>query len=126
MFVAYPQSLQRHPAIQGKTDTTLPFHIITDTPSSSIGHTKSLGATHVISHREPLKPQIEALNLGMPIKYVVVFTTVTKDVLDQAIDIVAPFGKIGLAVQGPPGSYDGLGAAQKKSISVHWGFVFTK
>jgi NADPH2:quinone reductase len=62
----------------------------------------------------------------VPIKYVAVLTTTTKDLLDQVINIVAPWGKIGLTVQGPPGSYDGLGAGQKKGVSVHWAFVFTK
>ncbi|KAF8975947.1 GroES-like protein [Cyathus striatus] len=100
--------------------------IATASRDVSINHVKALGATHTINHREPLKPQIEALNLGEPIKYILVFTNLTKSVLDQAIDVVAPWGHIGLAVQGPPGSYDGLGAGQKKGVSLHWGFVFTR
>ncbi|KDQ50990.1 hypothetical protein JAAARDRAFT_199532 [Jaapia argillacea MUCL 33604] len=100
--------------------------IATASRTASINHTKKLGATHIISHREPLKPQIDALSLGIPIQYIVILTTTTKTVLDEAIDIVAPWGKIGLAVQGPPGCYEGLGAGQKKGISIHWGFVFTK
>ncbi|KAF8982728.1 hypothetical protein BDQ17DRAFT_1336780 [Cyathus striatus] len=33
---------------------------------------------------------------------------------------------IRLAMQGPLGSYDGLGAGQKKGVSFNWGFVFMR
>jgi len=100
--------------------------IATASREISINHTKSLGATHVITHREPLAPQIKALNLGLPIKYIAVFTTTTKDVLDQCLEVISPGGKIGLAVQGPPGSFDGFGSFQRKSVNFQWTFVFTK
>lgn len=94
----------------------------------SIQHTKALGATHVISHREKLAPQIAALNLDkdIKIKYILVLTTITKDILDQVIDIAETRGKIGLAVQGTADAYEGLGKGQRKSLAFYWGFVFTK
>jgi hypothetical protein len=39
----------------------------------------------------------------------------------QAIDVVAPGGKIALAVQGAPEAYAGIGKGQLKSVSLHWG-----
>ena len=39
----------------------------------------------------------------------------------KAIDVVAPGGKIGLAVQGLPEAYGGIGKGQLKSDSLHWG-----
>ncbi|KAF8998366.1 GroES-like protein [Cyathus striatus] len=100
--------------------------IATASREVSIKHVKALGATHTINHHEPLKPQVEALNLAEPIKYVLVLTNLTKSVLDQAIDVVAPWGHISLAEQGPQGTYDGFGAGQTKGVAVHWGFVFTR
>ncbi|KAF8998356.1 hypothetical protein BDQ17DRAFT_1328825 [Cyathus striatus] len=84
------------------------------------------GATHTINLHEPPKPQTEAPNPAELIKYDLVLTNLTKSVLDQSIDIVAPWGRIGFAVQSPPGSYDGLGAGQKKGVSLHWRFVFMR
>ncbi|KAF8998364.1 hypothetical protein BDQ17DRAFT_1428449 [Cyathus striatus] len=69
---------------------------------------------------------LSAPNPAELIKYDLVLTNLTKSVLDQSIDVVAPWGRIGLVVQGPPASYDGLGAGQKKSVSLRWGFVFTR
>ncbi|KAF8998358.1 hypothetical protein BDQ17DRAFT_1428446 [Cyathus striatus] len=100
--------------------------IVCKSQDVSINYIKALGTTHTINHCEPLKPQIEALNLDKPIKYILVFTNIAKFVLDKAIDVVASWGHIGLAVQGPPGSYDGLGAGQKKGFSLQWGFMFTR
>lgn len=46
----------------------LPVVITTASRPETIAFTKKMGATHVINHREDLRPQIKALNLDVPIK----------------------------------------------------------
>lgn len=100
--------------------------VATASRPASIAHVKALGATHTISHRELLVPQIKALGLNEPIKYVLLLTAVTKEMLEEIIEVVAPRASVGLAVQGPSGSYDSFGKAQTKGLTFHWGFVFTR
>ncbi|EIW83995.1 GroES-like protein [Coniophora puteana RWD-64-598 SS2] len=102
--------------------------ITTASREASIKHTLGLGATHTISHNEPWAPQIAALGLpeNVKIKYIAVLTTTTQQTIDQALEVIAPRGRIGLAVQGPEGSYSTFGKAQRKGIDFSWGFVFTK
>ncbi|KIJ30716.1 hypothetical protein M422DRAFT_70942 [Sphaerobolus stellatus SS14] len=100
--------------------------IATASRPETIKHVRELGATHTISHRERLAPQIEALGLKEPINYIVVLTSSAADLIEQVIDVAALRAKIGLAVQGTPDAYSGFGKAQRKSLSFHWEFVFTK
>jgi NADPH:quinone reductase-like Zn-dependent oxidoreductase len=46
----------------------LPVVVTTASRPESIAFTKKMGATHVINHREDLRPQIKGLNLNVPIK----------------------------------------------------------
>jgi len=52
---------------------------------SRIEHVLNMGATHTISHREPLVPQINVLGLSEPVKYIAVLTSITSDLLAQVI-----------------------------------------
>ncbi|KAF8589546.1 GroES-like protein [Ramaria rubella] len=100
--------------------------IATASRPETVNHAVSLGATHTISHHSPLQAQIDALSLKEPVKYVAILTTATRDIIDQAIDIITPGGKIGLAVQGVPEAYAGIGKGQLKSVSFHWSEMILK
>lgn len=46
----------------------LPVVITTASRPESIEWSKKMGATHVLNHREDLRPQVKALNLDVPLK----------------------------------------------------------
>ena len=48
----------------------LPVVVTTASRPETVAFTKSMGATHVVSHRGDLGKQIEELGLEVPIKYV--------------------------------------------------------
>lgn len=80
-----------------------------------------MGAHHVIDHRQPMAPQIEALGLGAPA--FVFSTTHTDDYLADIVDLIAPQGR--LALIDDPRSLD-IVSLKRKSLSVHWEFMFTR
>jgi len=80
-----------------------------------------LGAHHVVSHAEPLGPQIEALNLG-PIDFVV-STTHSHLYATHVAEIMTPQGRYGLIDD--PETFD-IMPFKSKAISVHWEFMFTR
>ncbi len=58
---------------------------------------ESLGADHVINHREPLRPQVEALGLkAFPL---IANLHDTESYWDTTADLLAPFGALGLIVE---------------------------
>ncbi|MEM7030051.1 MAG: zinc-binding alcohol dehydrogenase family protein [Chloroflexota bacterium] len=73
--------------------------IATASRPESIGWVQSLGADHVISHREPLRPQIEALGLNF-IDHIAVFNSMDKH-SDAVTDLIRPQGMI-VSIVGPP------------------------
>lgn len=95
--------------------------IATASRESSQEWVKKLGADHVINHAQPMKPQIDALNIG-PVTHVASLNG-TGDYVDSYVDILAPFGKLGLIDD--PQSLD-IGKLKLKSISLHWEFMFTR
>lgn len=79
------------------------------------------GAHHVINHRQPMAPQIEALGLGAP-GYV--FSTNHSDAhLADIVELIAPQGRFGL-IDDP----EMLNASvlKTKAVSLHWEFMFTR
>jgi NADPH:quinone reductase-like Zn-dependent oxidoreductase len=46
----------------------LPVVIATASRPETIDFCRSMGATHVVNHRNDLKAQIEALELGVPVR----------------------------------------------------------
>ena len=80
----------------------------------------SLGADHVISHREPLELQLDAL--GVSINYIA-SRTKTGDYLDQYAELIAPQGKI--AVIDDPPAID-IMPFKQKCVSWHWELMFTR
>ncbi len=82
---------------------------------------KECGAQHVIDHRKPLAPQVEALGLGAP---GFVFSTTKTDLHYENVGkLIAPQGRFGL-INDPPE----LNAMplKLKAVSLHWELMFTR
>lgn len=82
---------------------------------------RGLGAHHVVDHRQPLAAQVAALGLGAPA--FVFSTTQTDRHLAQIAELIAPQGRMVLIDD--PASLD-IGLFKRKSVSVHWEFMFTR
>lgn len=82
---------------------------------------RELGAHHVIDHREPLQPQLAALGLAS-VDHVISLTH-TEDYYPQLVELLKPQGK--LALIDDPASLDAM-PLKRKSISLHWEFMFTR
>jgi zinc-binding alcohol dehydrogenase family protein len=82
---------------------------------------QTLGADYVIDHTQPLAPQVAALGLT-PITHVASLTH-TNDYLDSYVEMLKPMGKIALIDD--PQTLD-VTKLKRKSISLHWEFMFTR
>lgn len=82
---------------------------------------KSLGASEVIDHRQPMKDQLAALGIDS-VDYVASLTH-TDLHYPQLIDILAPQGRLGLIDD--PQTLDAL-PLKRKAISLHWELMFTR
>ena len=82
---------------------------------------RECGAHHVVDHREPLAPQVEALGLGAP--GFVFSTTQTHRHLADIVELIAPQGRFGLIDD--PEALDGM-PFKRKSVSIHWELMFTR
>lgn len=82
---------------------------------------RELGAHHVVDHRQPLAPQVAALDLGQPA--FVFSTTETQDHLADIAELIAPQGRFGLIDD--PSTLDVM-PFKRKSVSVHWELMFTR
>ncbi|KAF2156707.1 quinone oxidoreductase [Myriangium duriaei CBS 260.36] len=60
--------------------------------------TKKMGATHVLNHHKDLQPQLEALNLTVPVKYIFIIHNTAK-YLKVVAELAAPMGKVCSIVQ---------------------------
>ena len=81
------------------------------------------GAHHVITHREPLRPQLEAL--GLPVVDRVISLTHTGEHFEQLVDVLAPQGALALIDDPDPAAINVL-ALKRKSLSLHWELMFTR
>lgn len=80
-----------------------------------------LGAHHVIDHHQPLAPQLAAI--GIPqVEYLASLNGTSKN-YSASIEVIAPQGKFGLIDD--PESLDAR-PLKRKSISLHWEFMFTR
>ncbi|MEL6767748.1 MAG: zinc-binding alcohol dehydrogenase family protein [Pseudomonadota bacterium] len=82
---------------------------------------RELGAHHVIDHRAPLAPQVDALGIGAP--GYVFSTTHTDSYIDQIAELIAPQGRFGL-IDDPENLP--IAPLKPKSVSLHWEFMFTR
>lgn len=95
--------------------------IATASRPETVDWVRRMGAHHVIDHRQPLAPQIEALGLGAPA--FVFSTTHTDSYLADIASFIAPQGR--LALIDDPAVLD-IVPLKRKSLSVHWEFMFTR
>lgn len=82
---------------------------------------RELGAHHVVDHSRPLAPQVAELGIGQPA--FVFSTTETGLHLADIADLIAPQGRFGLIDD--PAVLD-INPFKRKSVSVHWEFMFTR
>ncbi len=82
---------------------------------------RECGAHHVIDHRQPLAPQVEALGLGAP--GFVFSTTQTDSHVADIVELIAPQGRFGLIDD--PGVLDAM-PFKTKAVSLHWELMFTR
>lgn len=73
--------------------------IATASRPETIEWVQELGADHVINHREPLRPQIEALGMQF-VDHIAVFNSMDKH-SDAVTDLIRPQGMI-VSIVGPP------------------------
>ena len=95
--------------------------IATASRGESQAWVKKLGADHVIDHRQPLQPQIEAL--GVQVTHIVSLTH-TESYFDGYPEMLAPFGKIAM-IDDPASPLDVM-QLKLKSQSLHIEFMFAR
>ncbi len=83
---------------------------------------RTLGASHVINHHQPLMPQLNDLDINN-ITHVISLTH-TDQHYDQLVEVLAPQGKLAL-IDDPKENID-IMKLKKKAISLHWEFMFTR
>jgi zinc-binding alcohol dehydrogenase family protein len=82
---------------------------------------RELGAHHVIDHAKPLRPQLEELGIKQ-VDHVISLTH-TDSYYEQIVDLLKPQGQ--LALIDDPAVLDAM-PLKRKSISLHWEFMFTR
>lgn len=80
-----------------------------------------LGAHHVVDHSRPLAKEIATLGIGAP--GFVFSTTNTGDHFSEIAALIAPQGRFALIDD--PATLD-INPLKRKSVSVHWEFMFTR
>jgi len=81
---------------------------------------KDMGAHHVIDHKKPLVPQIEALGLGSP---AFIFATApVGSLFADLAKLIAPHGRVALI----NGEAADLFVFRPKSVSIHFELMFTR
>lgn len=104
--------------LRARTDLTV---IATASRPETQDWARSLGAHHVIDHRQSIPEQVAALRLGAP---AFIFSTTHTDMHFSAIvETIAPQGRFALIDD--PAVLD-VNPLKRKSASVHWEFMFTR
>lgn len=87
----------------------------------SVKWLKTLGADHVINHRNPLSDELNKIGIS-EVDYVVSLNN-TQEHFDEIIESLKPQGKLGL-IDDP--EVLNVNALKLKSISLHWEFMYTR
>lgn len=96
--------------------------IATASRPETIEWVKTLGADHVINHREPLRPQVEALGLHF-VDHIAIFNN-TDGHWNAVSDLIRPQGRIVAIVENSkPLSMDEL---KTKAAGLIWEFMFAR
>jgi zinc-binding alcohol dehydrogenase family protein len=82
---------------------------------------RELGAHHVLDHSKPLAEELR--RAGLPSVTHVASLTQTDQHLDQLVEALAPQGRLGLIDD--PASLD-VTKLKRKSLSLHWEFMYTR
>lgn len=82
---------------------------------------QSLGAHHVIDHKQPLTAEL--IRIGIPQVTHVASLTHTGEHFDEIVAALAPQGKLGLIDD--PGDFD-ANKLKYKSLSLHWEYMFVR
>lgn len=82
---------------------------------------RTLGADHVLDHRQPLVDELHTLGLSQ-VPYITSLTH-TDHHLDAILEMIAPQGKFGL-IDDP--TTLNIMPLKRKSVSVHWELMFTR
>ncbi len=82
---------------------------------------RECGAHHVIDHRQPLAPQVEALGVGAP--GFVFSTTQTGRHFADIVELIAPQARFGLIDD--PEELNAM-PLKLKAVSLHWELMFTR
>lgn len=82
---------------------------------------RTCGAHHVIDHRQPLAPQVEALGLGAP--GFVFSTTQTDAHFADIVELIASQGRFGLIDD--PAELNAM-PFKLKAVSLHWELMFAR
>jgi NADPH2:quinone reductase len=97
--------------------------IATASRPETVAWCKQMGAQHVIDHRHPLKPQLEALDFA-EVDAIANFAD-TDRYWDTMSELIAPQGRIGLIVE--PAAALKIGDPLKaKCVSIHWEMMFAR
>ena len=104
--------------VRALTDITI---IATASRPTTQNWVRKCGAHHVIDHRQPLAPQVAALDIGAP--GFVFSTTQTDQHSADIVELIAPQGRFGLIDD--PETLDVL-PLKRKAISLHWELMFTR
>ena len=97
--------------------------IATASRSETVDWCKSMGARHVIDHRQPLAPQLQALGVG---QVDAVLNLADTDRYWEAIgELIAPLGHVGLIVE-PSGPLRIGDPYKAKSVGIHWEMMFAR
>jgi len=97
--------------------------VVTASRQETVDWAKKNGATHTISHREPLAPQLEKLGLVPSLAFICYDTA---NNVKQLIPVMRPFGRIGSIVEATDSLGIEGGAAFGKALSFHWELMFTR
>jgi len=84
---------------------------------------RTMGAQHVVNHREPLAPQLAAL--GLPQVDAALNLADTDRYWDTLGELLAPQGHVGLIVE-PKGALKIGDPYKAKCIGIHWEFMFAR
>jgi len=97
--------------------------IATASRIATIDWCRAMGAHHVIDHRHPLVPQLEALGFGQV--DAVLNLADTDRYWDAIGQLLAPQGHVGLIVE-PAGALRIGDPYKAKCIGIHWEFMFAR
>ncbi|MHB1058459.1 MAG: zinc-binding alcohol dehydrogenase family protein [Rhodanobacter sp.] len=97
--------------------------IATASRTETIEWCRTMGAQHVIDHREPLAPQLQALGFGQV--DAVLNLADTDRYWDAIGQLLAPQGHVGLIVE-PAGTLKIGDPYKAKCIGIHWEMMFAR